>query len=139
MRLSEMIIILLLVSGFVTGFAGFYGAMMTAYDKSPENFSSLEQTTQVYERTEEMYERINATSEDQISSGTWVITTPLNLLIGSFRAGLLALQIPNYFQNLFTDLSTRVFGVPVWITSMVMALIFIMVIAGIITFLGKEF
>ena len=137
--LSYLLIILIVISGFVVGYTSFYAALLESYSFTGTNTSSLRKTQEIFNKTEEMYETINASQSQNIEAGSFLLTAPINLLTGAYRAGILVLNIPNYFQAFIHDMGNMV-GVPTWVTDMGMGIILVLIIAGIIMFvLGREF
>ena len=136
MKLSTILITLLLVAGFATGFAGFYGAMFTEYNQNASIVSSstLNVTGQIYEKTESMYEEIEQSSNQTVNSGASVITGPMNLIYGAYNAGMLVLKTPTLFNAIISDVLTSA-KVPLWAQTMIYAIISIIVLFAIIEFL----
>lgn len=134
MKLSQMLIILLLVAGFASGLIGFYQGMMTSYGKDTESFASFNQTQRIYNKTYEIFDIMNTTSRNAPPSPIDLIGVPLYLITGAYNAGMLFLEIPNLFMAMVSD-AVGLAGFPEWSMLIVMGIIMIMVIAGIIYFI----
>jgi len=140
MKLAEILITLLLIGGFVTGFAGFYGGLASQYSKSSTNFTTMVQSEQIAERINSTMQTMEQAEQEKgiISQVVAVVSAPLNLLYGAFNAGMLVLQTPTYFGNIINDLMV-VSGIPFWVQTMVYGIITVIVLFAIIQFLtGRE-
>jgi len=132
-------ITLLLIAGFISGYAGFYGALMTSYDLTEQNFTTLSKTEEIFNQTEEMYSIVNASQKENPSAYDIFVGIPSNLLVGAYRAGMLVLTIPNFFHAIIVDMGSMV-GVARWVIDVLLGIMFVIVIAGIIYFItGRQF
>jgi hypothetical protein len=134
MKLSEMLIILLLVAGFASGMIGFYQGMMTSYGKTTENLQTFNQTARIYNKTYEIFDIMNTTSRDAPPSPIDLIGVPLYLITGAYNAGMLFLEMPNLFMAMISD-AVSLAHLPEWSMMIVMGILMVMVIAGIIYFI----
>jgi len=135
MKLSAILITLLLIGGFVTGFASFYGGLSSQYSKSSKNFTTMVQSEEIYERINTSMQTMKQAEQNNtiVTQIVAVVSAPLNLLYGAFNAGMLVLQTPTYFGNILTDLMTLT-NIPSWIQTMVYGIITVIVLFAIIEF-----
>ena len=134
MKISSLLIIIFLISGFVTGFIGFYGALMAANGLTPADFSTSTNTSETLTSIETMYNITEASQNTTAVSGTATSDAPYNLLTGAFNAVMQTLNLPIFFFGLVTDLTTKVTGMPVWFAGIVNGIILVMIIAGLVKF-----
>ncbi len=137
MKLSQMLIILLLVAGFASGMIGFYQGMMTSYGKDTKNLQTFNQTQIIFDKTEEIYGVINTTSRDAPPSPIDLIGVPLYLITGAYNAGMLLLEMPNLFMAMISD-GVSLAGFPEWAGLITIGIIMVMVISGIIYFITNR-
>jgi len=140
MKLATILITLLLIGGFVTGFAGFYGALATQYGMSSKNFTTMVQSEEIAERINTTMQTMETAEQEKgiVSQVIAVVSAPLNLLYGAFNSGMLVLQTPTYFGNILNDLMGLT-NIPFWVQTMVYGIITVIVLFAIITFLtGRE-
>jgi len=137
MKLTQMLIILLLVAGFASGMIGFYQGMMTSYGKSAEDFSTFNQTTRIYNKTYEIFDVINTSSRDAPPTPIDIIGVPLYLVTGAYNAGMLLLEMPNLFMAMISD-GISLAGFPEWAGMIIIGIIMVMIISGIIYFITSR-
>ncbi len=140
MRLSNLLITGLLISAVVIAFTGFYTGMMGDYAVSDiKNFTSLDKTMAIYNKTEEMYERMNVTFVEEPSIIDYIWGVPSNIMIGFYNTGLLIIEVPNVFQAIFNDLFMGGL-MPEWLPLLLTGIIYVIIIGGVIYFVtGRVF
>ncbi len=124
MKITALMILLLLLAGFVSGFAGFYGAMLTEYGANTTSFTSLQHTQDIFNKTEPLYTTMqNATQNKTISTDIWgALTAPANLVIAAFQGIMTLFSLPTLFGNIFNDLGVAlapIGGIPTWTWNMI--------------------
>jgi hypothetical protein len=140
MKLATILITLLLIGGFVTGFAGFYGALATQYSKSSHNFTTIVQSEEIAERVNTSMQTMKEAEQNKtiVSEIVAVVSAPLNLLYGAFNVGMLILQTPIYFYNIVNDLMVAT-DAPFWLQTMLFGIIGVIVLFAVVEFLtGRQ-
>ena len=146
MRLATILITLLLIGGFTTGVVGFYGALLATYgiaDNSPISSYTLNTTNQTYEMISNQSTMMSS-AQRNVSAGTSTSSeAPWNLIIGSYQAVMLILQTPTYLISISSDLmgagNAYGLGMPMWVSTMIGGIIFIIVLFALISFItGRE-
>ena len=134
MKLTQIIIIALLVAGFASGMIGFYGGMMDSYGKTTEDLQTFNQTARIYNKTYEIFDVINTSSRDAPPTPIDLIGVPLYLVTGAYNAGMLLLEIPNLFMAMISD-GVKLAVFPEWFGMIIIGIMMVMIIAGIIYFI----
>lgn len=146
MKIGTLILTLLLVGGFVTGFAGFFGAMAVRYGvaDSPgyQDFDSLNMSSQYYidvqNDIQSQYDTMNSAQNQSIDTTTTDAWGPGNLINGAYNAGWLVIKTPMYFIALIYDVGKAAM-IPDWAMTMLIATVMCIVIFAVISFLtGRE-
>ena len=139
MRLTEIMVILFLFVGFVSGFVGFYMALMDSYGASYTDLSSFNQTQRIYNKTYEMYSTFNQTKSEPPSPVDYILQVPAYLINGIYTAGMVAIEIPNLFSTIISD-AVVMTGAPAWVGLIFWGIIAMIVMGSIIYFItGKVF
>lgn len=140
MKLSDLIVALLAVSGFMMGFGVFYGSLATTYGTSWEDIAVLNQTTETFEVINKTYTEFESAQTNSTPSLVdAVLNVPKNLWAAGSSAVLLSAQIPNFFGAVIYDTS-KWLSIPDWATMIIYGVILVFVIAGIIKMmLAREF
>jgi len=136
MKLTQLLIILLLMAAFASGMIGFYEGLMRTpeYNKNVTDLQSFNQTQRIYNKTWAVYDVINVTSRDAPPSPIDLIGVPLYLITGAYNAGMLFLEMPNLFAAMVSDIVSIV-GFPEWFGLILNALLFVIILGGIIYFI----
>ena len=135
MKLSTILITLLLIGGFVSGYSGFYGALMAQYGNTSTNFSSLDQSANVTSKISSGMGIMGAAQGDTIESTSYTgALAPLNLVFAAYNAGMLVLSTPNMFYNIIADL-WGVMDMPLWVKTMLYGIIGVIVLFSIVEFI----
>lgn len=144
MRLSQILIVLLLVGGFTTGIAGFYGGLATQYGKTSTNFSTMSQSEAIASDINASMQIMKAAEQNRtiVSQIVAVVSAPLNLLFGAYNAGMIIMRTPAYFSSILSDIIVAIpgtGGVGGWVWIMVYGILSVIVLAAIIQFItGRE-
>lgn len=133
MKIGTILITLLLIGGFVSGFAGFYGALASQYGMTSHNFTSMSRAEQIANDTSSMMGIVNSSQSDT-SAGNYITLAPTNLLFGAYHAAMLVFNTPMYFISIFSDLMS-VIGLPNWVSPMIIGIIGIIVLFALIEFI----
>lgn len=138
MKLATILITLLLIGGFVTGFGGFLGALAGEYGTSTEGFEALNTSAGWYQElqndTSSMYGTMNESQSQGFDTSSLDAWSPTNLVFGAYNAAMLVIQAPAYFMQIIYDLGSAV-GVPGWFITMLYAIVSVTVIFALIGFL----
>ena len=138
MRLSEMLIILLIVGAFMIGYSGFLTDLSSVYSLNDTGFSNINQTNQVLNITNNTVTTLVEGQIDVFDVAGALITLPASVMTAAARVGFMVLQIPSYFQNI-VGYMVGVSGMPEWIETIIIGIISLMLIAGILRLWGKDF
>ena len=141
MKLTMIVITLLLVMGFVSGYMGFFGALAGQYGTNiPENFASMNMSSSMASNIQtdiaNQQDKID-TAQNESSNVLGGATAPVNLISGAFSAGMMLLNAPNYFIAIVSDL-TNAAGMPNWVGTMLIGIISISILGAIIYFITQR-
>lgn len=140
MRISELIIIILVIAMFSTGFLGFYGALMNANNLTPQNFTGVNNTSSTVTSIRTMHSDISSAQNTTGTSGNIISFAPLNLLHGAYNAVMQAFTLPGIFVNIIGELTSSITGWPRWASDSMNAIIMIIVISALIyLIIGRKF
>jgi len=140
MRISELMIMIFVISMFSMGFLGFYGALMSANDLTPQDFSSTNNTSSTVESIRIMTEDVSSAQNTTGTSGNIISFAPLNLLHGAYNAIMQAFALPGIFISIIGDLTSSITGFPRWAADSLNAIIGIIIISAIIyLIIGRKF
>jgi len=142
MKLSNLLITGLIISAIVIGFTSFYTGVMSDYEvvaDQTKNFTSLDKTMDIYEKTSEMYNQTNVSFVKDPSIVDYIWGVPSNIMIGFYETGLLIFEVPSVFQAIFNDLFMGSI-MPEWLPLLLQGIIFVILIGGVIYFVtGRVF
>ena len=133
MKISSLLIVIFLISGFVSGFTLFYGALMNANDLSIYDFNTSANTSQTMSTIESIYNITEASQNTTAVSTSTGFTGPENIITGGYNVIMQVVNLPIFFGGLITDLTSKIFGLPIWATTMFYGIITILIIAAIMT------
>lgn len=136
MGLSHILITLLLCMAIGIGFTTFYGGLASnpAYGLTSENFTSFYAIQNMTDKVSNISTTFQNASAANPTGGLYVLTAPVQFIIGAAQAGLLVMDVPNIFMSMINDLTTGL-GIPTWIMSVVEVIILITVTFAIIYFI----
>lgn len=132
MRISTLLITIFLISGFVSGFIGFYGSMISANSLTPYDFTRSSNTTEQSLTLEMIYNISEASQNTTAVSGSATTEGPMNIITGGYNIIMQVLNMPVFFGSLITDMTSKVFGIPLWFQTILYAIISIVIIAAIV-------
>lgn len=146
MKIGTLVLTLLLVGGFVTGFAGFFGSMAAKYNvaDSPgfHDFGSLNASSQYYNDVQgtlnTQYDTMGNAQNNSIDITATDAGAAGNLFNGAYNAAWLVIKTPTYFIALIYDIGKAAM-IPDWAMTMLIAAILCVVIFALIQFLtGRD-
>lgn len=136
MGLSNMIISMLIICAVTIGFVGFYGmlAQQPEYGLTEQNFSSFYAVQNITTKIETMSQTFQNSSSSEPIGGLYVLTAPIQYIIGATQAGLLVFDMPNLFHSMITDV-TGAIGIPQIYIDIAYAIILVTFVFAIIYFI----
>ena len=137
MKISELLMMVFVIGLFTTGYIGFSGMLVGT---AMPSFNNTTDTSTTSSYLHSMYNTVNA-SQSQTPSNTQNIVAfaPYNLLTGAFSAVMTALNLPAFFYNMITELTTML-GLPLYVGQALDAIILIIIISAILyLIIGRQF
>jgi hypothetical protein len=136
MGLSNILITALLICAVSMGLLGFYGGMALTPSSgiTASNLTSFYVINNITEKANNISTTFQNASASNPQSGLYVLTAPVQFIIGAAQAGMLVFDMPNLFNAMVVDVAAPM-GIPSWIVGVVEAIILIIVIFAIIYFI----
>jgi hypothetical protein len=136
---TELLGMMLLISIFLLGFSGFFGAMAGAYGVAVDDLSFLNKTTEVYGFAEDYYDQFNSSmTENPTSSETnFVVEVVSFIATSASTVGYMFISLPVMFTDLISHGLLAFPFMPSWVAPALSFFILLSLIGWLI-YLGTK-